>query len=262
MIRLIEAAPKRCLAFFCFIFILLPTSLHAECQVTLTWDPNNPTPEGYRLYQRESDTQYNYQSFTDVGPYTSYTVSGLTEGDTYHFVVRAYIGAEESGNSNEATFECNTASAGNLPNPDSNPPIQPLLLAPSHNAPDVSIEPTLTTSTFIDHDAGDYHLKTRWMIYRLEDDVCVLDTTSSTALTSFTVPPSTLTPFTAYYWTACYFDQNGSMSALAQTSDFTTQQAAQEDPENRPTALSTSDSGSTGGGSGSGCFIQALLGGG
>lgn len=257
MIRLMVATRKRCIASLCLIFILIPFSLHAECQVSLTWDPNTPNPTGYRLYQREADTQFNYEISTDVGQNTTYTVSGLTEGTTYHFVVRAYLGADESGNSNEATYFCNSSGAG----ASSNPPRQPLLLAPSHNTPDVSLQPTLTTSAFIDHDAGDYHAQTRWMVYRLDDDACVLDTTSASALTSFTIPSSILSPFTTYYWTACYFDQNGSMSTPAQTSDFTTQQAAEQDPEHGPSAsLSTStSSGGGSGGGGGGCFIQTLL---
>lgn len=259
MTKLIEAAQSRCIALPCLILIisLLPFNLHADCQVSLTWDPNYPTPDGYRLFQRESGTLYNYQVYSDTGLNTTGTVSGLIDGKIYHFVVRAYVGADESGDSNEATFTCSNNGSGT--STSSTPPVKPILIAPSDNSADVDLEPTLRTSTFVDHDTGDYHARTRWAVYRLGDDVCVLDTTSSTALTRLTIRPSTLSPFTTYYWTVWYFDQNGSMSAPAQTCDFTTQQ---ETAQAQTASLSTSSStgGSGGGGGLGGCFVGSLVG--
>jgi hypothetical protein len=250
------------------VLLLVPGGLFAECQVTLAWDANHPTPDGYRLFQRKSGDSYNYHNFTDVGLSTSRTVSGLTDNTTYHFVVRAYVGSEESGDSNEATYVCSGGdSGGSGAGVASNPPLQPVAVTPADQAMDVSLRPTLTTSKFIDHDAGDYHAKTRWVIYRLDDDACVLDTTSTSALTRLKVPASILSPFTSYYWTATYFDQNGDMSVPSQSCTFTTLQTADTGTDNTqndaPAALSTSSSsGSSGGGSGGGggCFIQTLFG--
>jgi hypothetical protein len=250
---------------FYIALLLVPGGLYADCQVTLAWDANNPTPDGYRLFQRASGDSYNYHNFSDVGASTRHTVSGLSDGTTYHFVVRAYVGSEESGDSNEATYTCNGSTGGAVTT--SNPPLRPVAVTPADQAMDVSLRPTLTASTFIDHDAGDYHAKTRWVIYRLDDDACVLDTTSTSALTRLKVPASTLSSFTSYYWSVTYYDQNGDMSAPSQSSTFTTLQTTDAGTDNTqnnaPAALSTSSgSGSTGGGSGGGggCFIQTLFG--
>lgn len=256
----LSAVSLVCYAFLLsLVLLLVPAGLYAECQITLRWDPNNPAPEGYRLFQRESGESYNYHNYTDVGLSTNHTVSGLSDNTTYHFVVRAYVGSDESGDSNEATFICGSGSDS-----ASNPPLRPIAVTPADQAMDVSLQPTLTTSTFIDHDPGDYHLKTRWVIFRLDDDACVFDTTSTSALTHLTVPPSTLSPFTSYYWSVCYFDQNGDMSAASQPCDFTTSQTADEGTDDSPSdtsaSLSSSSSGGSGGsGSGGGCFIQTLF---
>jgi chitodextrinase len=264
-----NAAIVRCYAFCLFLTLLfLPIALNAECQISLTWDANSPVPDGYRLYQRESGESYNDHNYTDVGPSTQCSVSGLSESTTYHFVIRAYMGSEESGDSNEATYTCDSDSAGEPPAAPSNPPLQPEAISPSDNALDVDLQPTLGTSAFIDHDAGDYHAQTRWVIFRLDDDACVLDTTSTSALTSLKVPSSTLSPFTSYYWSVYYYDQNGDRSTPSRACDFTTRQITDEEPDdtsnNAQVALSTSgggggSSGSDSGIAGLGCFIQTLL---
>jgi hypothetical protein len=251
---------------FCLVLLLVPAGLYAQCQITLSWDSNTPTPDGYRLYQRVSGASYNYNYYTDIGLSTTAPVSGLADNTSYAFVVRAYVGGQESGNSNEVTYYCAGGTTGGTTSGSSSPPLQPIAIAPSDNAQDVSLRPTLTTSTFIDHDIGDFHAQTRWMIYRLDNDTCVFDNTSSTNLTRITVPPSILQPFTSYYWSVCYFDQSGNISAPSQACDFTTLQAAagtdDDTPTNTSASLSTSSSGggSAGGGSGSGCFIQTLFG--
>lgn len=283
MIRM-DAAIVKCYAFFLFLtLLLLPIALYAECQVGLAWDADSPTPDGYRLYQRESGESYTSQNTTDVGASTQCTVSGLSENTTYYFVVRAYVGSVESGNSNEATYTCDSDATGGTPVEPSNPPLQPVAISPSDRALDVDLQPTLSTSAFIDHDAGDYHAQTRWVIFRLDDDACVLDTTSTSALTSLKVPSSTLSPFTSYYWSVCYYDQNGDRSTPSLACDFTTRQITDDVPDdtsdntddtsdntdeasddtsnNTEVALSTSggSGGSDGGIAGFGCFIQTLL---
>ncbi|MEJ2660883.1 MAG: hypothetical protein P8Z73_09190, partial [Desulfobacteraceae bacterium] len=43
-------------------FILLISAVSQAAQVTLAWDPNNPVPDGYRVFlHREGDT-YDYAS--------------------------------------------------------------------------------------------------------------------------------------------------------------------------------------------------------
>jgi hypothetical protein len=52
----------------------------------------------------------------------------------------------------------------------------------------VSLTPELTTDEFYDPDIDDVHVESRWMIIRANDDLCVFDVTSPTALTTLKVP--------------------------------------------------------------------------
>jgi len=69
--------------------------------VNLAWDPVlSPPASGYKIHYGPSVG--NYPSQVDVGNRTTYTVTGLTEGATYHFVVTAYAaGYADSGFSND-----------------------------------------------------------------------------------------------------------------------------------------------------------------
>jgi len=260
MTRYYAAAQRYVIGFAILILFGLPTALHAECQATLQWDPNQSAVGGYRLYQRETGQAYNYSQYIDVGQSNTSPVTGLNDNTTYHFVVRAYLGADESGNSNEVTFDCNTGTPNNggTPSGDANPPAQPHTITPSDNAQDVSMQPQLRTSAFYDPDAGDYHAQTRWQIFRMDTDACVYDTTSNSALTTMNVPSSVLDEFTAYYWTVRYYNQKGGISQSAPYSDFTTMQTAESNPSSTLSSGSSSG-GSSGGGSGGGCFIGTLF---
>jgi hypothetical protein len=77
--------------------------------VTLAWNPNASTSDpgtntvGYRLYQGTKSGSYS--SSSNVGASTQTTVSGLTPGSTYYFVVKALNQAgSESPNSNEVSY--------------------------------------------------------------------------------------------------------------------------------------------------------------
>jgi PKD repeat protein len=86
-------------------------------QVTLAWDAvSSPSLSGYRLYYGQ--TSGSYASHFDVSTQTtSYTVSGLTDGQTYYFGVTAYDTDEESAFSNQvsATVSGNTSGSGTIP---------------------------------------------------------------------------------------------------------------------------------------------------
>jgi hypothetical protein len=101
------------------IFVLLNVlflsvfQLHAD-KITLAWDANNPSPDGYRLFMRINDGAYDYDSpvvferFPNgniASDLTTIQVPGL-EGvpynkTKYYFVLRAFLGTDESGDSNE-----------------------------------------------------------------------------------------------------------------------------------------------------------------
>jgi hypothetical protein len=80
----------------------------------------------------------------------------------------------------------------------------------------------LAVGAFNDADTGDYHLKTEWQVFRTADDLCILSVTSSTSLTTFTVPEIMLEENTAYYWKARFFDSTATASEWSQAATFTT----------------------------------------
>jgi PKD repeat protein len=82
--------------------LLLITSIPAFAgTVKLAWDPpTGAAPAGYMVYYGPSAG--NYSAKIDVGNVTTYTVSGLAEGATYHFAATDYnAGRAESGFSND-----------------------------------------------------------------------------------------------------------------------------------------------------------------
>ena len=73
-------------------------------QVTLAWDPNDPAPEGYRIFQRAEGQAHDYAQPVWQGTNTSCTVYNLEYDTMYYFVTRAYVGTDESADSNEISF--------------------------------------------------------------------------------------------------------------------------------------------------------------
>ncbi len=101
---------KRRIAVAIAFSALLFTTYVQAAQVTLAWDANNPTPDGYRVFQRLDGASYDYSSPVwpqagDDATQTTCTIAGLADNTTYHYVVRAYVGGVESGDSNEATYQ-------------------------------------------------------------------------------------------------------------------------------------------------------------
>jgi hypothetical protein len=99
------------------VLILVPVMAHALTSVTVTWDENNPVPEGYILHWGTASG--NYTSSHDAGTATQYTVPDLQEGVTYYFAATAY---DDAGNESNYSTEIShtvglithtiTASAG------------------------------------------------------------------------------------------------------------------------------------------------------
>lgn len=100
------AAMKR----LCFCLLVLMAS--AAHGVVLEWDVNTDEVEGYRLFRRPDGHNYNYDDPLVDTTATRYTDSRTEPGWTYHYVVRAYAGDNESGDSNEVTY---SAPAGEPP---------------------------------------------------------------------------------------------------------------------------------------------------
>ena len=125
--------------FFSF-FLLLTTTAAMAASVTLRWDPNDPAPEGYRVFARKSDQVYNYNQPDWQGAATTCTLNNLEGQTEYYFVVRAFDGSITSANSNEVHYippvssnvsPATTPSSNTTPS-SSSPP------APSLDAPALS----------------------------------------------------------------------------------------------------------------------------
>ncbi len=91
--------------FFTFLAILtISGTLAYGANVSLRWDPNDPAPEGYRIFIRQEAESYNYSYPVWENHSTTCTLTGLVEGVTYYLVVRAYEGDLESGDSLEISY--------------------------------------------------------------------------------------------------------------------------------------------------------------
>jgi len=98
-------------------------------------------------------------------------------------------------------------------------PDTPALLAPENSAT-VSLTPQFETGDFDDPNANDVHSKTRWVIIRAFDGVCVFDVTSTASLTSLTLPNQILEEDTEYIWQARFIDNHDSPSDWSAQREF------------------------------------------
>ena len=95
-------------AAFFFTFGYSPRAAYSA-QVSLAWQASSGDVAGYNVYQGTSSRDYDESM--DVGNWTSVTISGLEDNETYYFAVTAYNSdGDESGYSNEVCLNCSTAS--------------------------------------------------------------------------------------------------------------------------------------------------------
>src|SRR5262245_58299597 len=80
--------------FLTVLFAISCPLLADAASVTLAWDaPIDGITVGYIVSYGQAPKSYSQQ--VDVGSSSSYTVSGLTDGTTYYFMVRAYDTARD-----------------------------------------------------------------------------------------------------------------------------------------------------------------------
>lgn len=116
---------KRILIILVLILIALSFLFYSLSQadtVQLAWDPMDDV-DGYRIYQREKDREYNYRQPSCDTQVNTCTVEGLSPGTEYFFVARAYAGNDESGDSNEVLHAAEIREIGS-----------PLMVSVSHMA--------------------------------------------------------------------------------------------------------------------------------
>ena len=99
---------------------------------------------------------------------------------------------------------------------DSARPDTPVILVPSEDEI-VSQTPVLKTDGFYDPDPDNLHAKSQWQIFRADDDFCVYDTMSASALTSLTIPRLILEAEMDYIWRVRFFNHHGEASSPARS---------------------------------------------
>ena len=72
--------------------------------VRISWDPNDPAPEGYRVFQRGAGQSYDYSAPAWQGPESPATIDAPPFGVAHYYVVRAYDGDLESEDSEEVFY--------------------------------------------------------------------------------------------------------------------------------------------------------------
>src|SRR5512139_1619764 len=88
---------------FLLLFFLLISQFAFAAQIKLAWDANTESDlAGYKVYYGTSSN--SYVGSTDVRNVTAFTLTGLTQGQTYYIAVTAYNSSgSESGYSSEAS---------------------------------------------------------------------------------------------------------------------------------------------------------------
>ena len=82
------------------VFLFIPAFSFAM-QVTIAWDPNDPAPEGYRIYLRTEGQPYDYRRPLWTGNTETAQINNLESEMIYYMVVRAYEEDQESADSEE-----------------------------------------------------------------------------------------------------------------------------------------------------------------
>jgi hypothetical protein len=120
-------------------------------QATLAWDPNTESDlAGYKIHY--GTVSGNYTAHLDVHNVTTYTVTGLTDGQTYYFAASAYnASGKESGYSNQVVYS--PASPLNRP---------PVITAGPQAAPNTVTLPAATTVSVTASDADGTPLTYAW----------------------------------------------------------------------------------------------------
>lgn len=93
--------------------VIYAISARAE-EINLTWDAVSVKVDGYRLYKRIEGAQFDFSAPAWQGVETNCAIADLDPTTQYYFVVRAYLGTEESGDSNELAYRTGLPAPENL----------------------------------------------------------------------------------------------------------------------------------------------------
>ena len=97
-------------------FLLLPINSVFARDVSFIWSPNSETVDGYRIYYKTGSSGPPYDGTGTVegpspvatGNVTNFILHGLSDTETYYFVLTAFLGSLESAYSTEIVLPANT----------------------------------------------------------------------------------------------------------------------------------------------------------
>jgi N-acetyl-anhydromuramyl-L-alanine amidase AmpD len=108
-------------------------------------------------------------------------------------------------------------------------PDKPTNVSPANNAIGQSLTPTLSASSFVDHDFGSTHVASQWLVKRASDGTVVFNSgTDKADLTSIKLASNLLANGAAYTWQVRYKDNYGAWSPYSTATKFTTVAVVQQ----------------------------------
>jgi chitinase len=249
------------------LLLLLATTAVTAASVSLRWDPNDPAPEGYRVFARKSGQAYNFSQPDWEGTATTCTIGVLDGGTDCYFVVRAFDGDLESADSEEVKYTPPVTDKDGDGMPDDwevhfglnplvddadgdldgdgianrdefraglepdDPGVGAAPTAPEPLSPEsytrVKPNPLLIVGDYSDVD-GDAHIATHWQVYDAGSEDCLLDVVTDRRLNQLRVPFLLLNGDGTYYWRVRFFDSGGRTSAWSADSYLVTDKAADD----------------------------------
>lgn len=192
------------------------------------WGPSGTSYNNARSWFTVTD--YIISSSGNLTSYNPYIISAsgtyAANSATYYFDGSDNDTASVTGLSNGITtnslyrYQIAELKASTTPSTPTN-------TSPTNGATGQSFTLSLSTSSFSDA-SNDTHASSTWRIYSTSS-LCsagstadVLDTTSTSSLTSLSVPSQTLQQDTMYYWRVAYTNSFGNRSSFSSCTSFTT----------------------------------------
>ena len=231
------------------LFVLLTATVATAASVNLNWTPNNPAPEGYRVFSRKSDQQFDYNSPIWEGSESACTIDGLDDQAEYYFVIQPFDGTEVGDFSSEIHYVTPAVNDSQGAMEEEGSPLQmdPLpeqksgdgagveMLSNGLQSQGIPSPPVPLSAEFCRGDeyflvlslddqatvGGEPPAATHWQIFETRSKHCVLDLISDRQLSQLRVSNLSFKNGTKYYWRARFFNSKGRISDWSEPHDFT-----------------------------------------
>jgi hypothetical protein len=222
------------------LFNLLTMTFAIAASVKISWAPNNPAPEGYRVFARKSNHHFDYTTPVWEGSDTACTVNGLDDNTEYFFVIQPFHGEVKGDCSSEIHY---------VPPVIKEQQTEPEALVDQHRkdnvvfdmfadggAPqEIPLPPIPLSADF--YKGNEYFLvlsldeqstlngntpeATHWQIYETQSKNCILDLISDRQLSQLRVSKLLFKNGIKYYWRARFFNSKGRISDWSPPHFFT-----------------------------------------